>query len=213
MCSALVVGDGVDFVDDDGADVTKVLAGFACGEQDVEGLGRGDEDVGRVAEHGGTVFGESVAGADSSADFMREIAALEGKLLNLAKGLIEILLDVVGEGFERGDVEDLRGGGEGSGDGLAEELVDADEEGGQGFAGAGGGGDEGGLAGEDGGPAVLLGFCGGTEFAEEPLGGDGVSPGERGWYFYRGWWCGRLGRHGCIVARNFALCSPAGMAL
>ena len=76
--SAFVVGYGVDFVDDDGADAAEMFAGFAGGEEDVEGLGRGDEDVGRVAEHGGTLFGEGVAGADGGADFGAKIAAVHG---------------------------------------------------------------------------------------------------------------------------------------
>ena len=196
MGSALVVGYGVDFVDDDGADVAEVLAGFSGGEEDVERFRRGDEDVGRVAEHGGAVFGEGVSGADAGANFGGEVAAFEGELLDFAEGLVEVFLDVVGEGFEGGDIDDLRAGGEGADDGVAEELVDADEEGGEGFSGAGGGGDEGWLASEDAGPAVLLGFGGRAEFVEEPLGGDGVSPSERGWNFYRGWRCEWLGRHG-----------------
>ena len=76
--AAFVVGYGVDFVDDDGADAAEVFAGLAGGEEDVEGLGCGDEDVGRVAEHGGTLFGEGVAGADGGADLRAEIAALHG---------------------------------------------------------------------------------------------------------------------------------------
>ena len=81
--AALVVGDGVDLVDDDGADAAEVFAGLAGGEEDVEGFGRGDEDVRRVAEHGGALFGEGVAGADAGADFGAEIAACEGELLDL----------------------------------------------------------------------------------------------------------------------------------
>ena len=83
MRAALVVGYGVDFVDDHGADAAEVFARFAGGEEDVEGLGRGDEDVRRVAEHGGTLFGEGVAGADGGADFGAEIAALHGQALDL----------------------------------------------------------------------------------------------------------------------------------
>ena len=83
--AALVVGDGVDLVDDDGADVAEVLAGLAGGEQDVEGLGGGDEDVRRVAEHGRAIVGEGVAGADAGADLGGEIAAGEGELLDLAR--------------------------------------------------------------------------------------------------------------------------------
>ena len=78
MGATLVVGYGVDLVDDDSVDVAEVFAGFAGGEEDVEGFRCGDEDVRRVAEHGGTLFGEGVAGADGSADLGGEIAALHG---------------------------------------------------------------------------------------------------------------------------------------
>ena len=83
MGAAFVVGYGVDFVDDDGADAAEMFAGFAGGEEDVEGLGGGDEDVGWVAEHGGTLFGEGVAGADCGADLGTEVAALHCELLDL----------------------------------------------------------------------------------------------------------------------------------
>ena len=97
------------------------------------------------------------------------------------------------------DVDDLGAGGELAGEGGAEELVDADEECGEGFSGAGGGGDEGGFAGEDAGPAVVLRLGGGAEFCEEPLGCDGVGPGEG---------FGNFERHGLIVARFlFVVCS------
>ncbi len=78
MGAALVVGYRVDLVDDDGLDSAEVLAGFACREQDVERFGRCDEDVWRVAEHGGALFGEGVAGADCGADLGGKIAAFEG---------------------------------------------------------------------------------------------------------------------------------------
>ncbi len=126
MGSALVVGYSVDFVDDDGAYAAEVFAGFAGGEEDIKGFRRGDEDVRRIAEHGGTVFGEGVAGADAGTDFRGEVAAFEGELLDLAEGLVEVFLDVVREGFEGRDVDDLGAGGEIAVDGLAEELVDAD---------------------------------------------------------------------------------------
>ncbi len=50
--AALVVGDGVDLVDDDGVDAAQVLAALLRGEQDVERLRGGDEDVGRRLQHG-----------------------------------------------------------------------------------------------------------------------------------------------------------------
>ena len=76
--------------------------------------------------------------------------------LNLAQRLFEILLHIVRERLERADVDDLRGRGEAASDGVAKELVDADEECGEGLAAARWSGDEGGVAGEDAGPAVRL---------------------------------------------------------
>ncbi len=106
--SALVVGYGVDFVDDDGADAAKIFARFARGEQDVERLRRGDEDVGRISKHGGAFFRERVAGADAGANLGAEIAAFNSEALDLGQWAVEVFLDVVRECFERADVDDLR---------------------------------------------------------------------------------------------------------
>ena len=178
MRAALVVGDGVDLVDDDGADGSEMLTGFGGGQQQVERLGRGDEDVRRSAQHAGALGGQGVSGADAGADGRAEIATGGGQLLDLGQRAIEVLLDVVGERLERRDVEDLGGGSEVAGDSQAEELVNGDQERGESFAGAGGRGDEGGVAAEDGGPALLLGLCSRAEFAQEPLGHDGMRPGQ-----------------------------------
>ena len=83
--AALVVGHGVNLVDDDGADVAEVFAGLAGGEQQVEGFGRGDEDVRRIAQHAGALDRQRVAGADSGADGRAEIAAGGGELLDLGE--------------------------------------------------------------------------------------------------------------------------------
>ena len=176
--AALVVGHGVDLVDDDGADAREVGAGFFRGEQDEEGFRRGDEDVRRLLEHGAALGGERVAGADGGADGRAEIAALERELLYLLQWLFEVFADVVGERFERRDVDDFRVRLELAGERFAEELVDADEEGGERFAGAGGCGDERRARGEDGRPAFDLRLGGGAEAGEKPLLNDGVGPCE-----------------------------------
>ena len=68
MSAALVAGDGVNFVDDDGAHGRQGAAAAVGGQQDVERFGRGDQDVRRL-------FGEllplghrGVAGADRDAN-------------------------------------------------------------------------------------------------------------------------------------------------
>ena len=105
--AALVVGHGVNLVDDDGADAREIGAGFLRGEQDEEGLRRRDEDVRRLLEHGAALGGKRVAGADGGADGWAEIAALEGEFLDLLQWLFEVLADVVGERLERRDVDDF----------------------------------------------------------------------------------------------------------
>ena len=60
--AALGGGQGVDLVDDHGLDAPQGLAGRR-GEHQVERLGRGDEQVGRVAQHAPALVGRGVAGA------------------------------------------------------------------------------------------------------------------------------------------------------
>ena len=203
MCAALVVGHGMDLVDDDGADAGEIGARLFCGEQDEEGLRGGDEDVRRLLEHGAALGGERVAGAHGGADRRAEIAALEGELLYLLQWLFEILPDVVRERLQRRDVDDFGVRLEFAGERLAEELVDADKEGSERFAGAGGRGDERGPAGEDGRPAFDLRLRGGAETGEKPLLKDGVGPCED--FGLSGGWS-RL--HCIIVALGFVFYSP-----
>ncbi len=192
--TALVVSDGMNFIDDDGVDAAEMLAAFERGEQDVERFGSGDENVWRALEHGAALGGWGVSGADGGADGRAEVAAFEGELLDFAEGSFEVFLDVVGERLEGRDVDDGGSGGEAVFEGFAEEAVNADEERGEGFAGAGGRGDERGCGGEDVGPALLLGFGGRAEAACEPLLSDGVGPCER---VGNGFGGGRV-RHGLL---------------
>jgi hypothetical protein len=154
--SAFVAGEGVDFIDDDGVDVAQGLAAAGGGEQDVERLRGGDEDVGRQFQHAGTVARGSVSGAHHGANGGHEVATLGGQLLDLEERLVEILLDVVAERLEGRDVEKLGALGEAAGERLADQRIDAGEEGGEGFAASGRGGDEGVAAGKDVRPAGNL---------------------------------------------------------
>jgi len=126
----LVVGDGVNFVDDHGFDIAQDGAALFGSEQDVERFGRGHQNVRRTPEHQAAVFHQRIAGADGGADLGHEQAAVAGHLENFSEGDFEILLDVVAESFERGDVEDFGAVVEFSGEGLADQAIDAGEEGG-----------------------------------------------------------------------------------
>ncbi len=85
---------------------------------------------------------------------------------------------------------------------LEHELVEAPEEGGEGFASAGGGEDEGGVAAGDGGPALLLGQGGRFKDLAEPLGGDGVELEEGVGGGFSLWCSAGLGRGDCVNGRG-----------
>ena len=178
MGSALVAGEGVDFIDDDGVDVAQGFAAAGGGEQDIERLRSGDEDVRRQLQHAGTVARGSVSGAHHGTDGGHEIATLGGELLNFEERLVEVLLHVVAERLERRDVENLGALAEVSGEGLADEGVDAGEEGGEGLAAAGGGGDERVAVSKDVRPAGNLRLSGRAEARKKPFAHDGMRPGE-----------------------------------
>ena len=65
--SAFRAGDGVDFVDDDGGDGAED-GGRLGGEHEVGGFRGGDENVGWVANVGGSFGGGGVAAADGHGD-------------------------------------------------------------------------------------------------------------------------------------------------
>ena len=105
--AALVVGDGVDLVDDYGLDIAQNGAAAVCGEQNVERLGRGDQDVRRTLEHLAPLFHQRVAGAHGGANLGHQEAALGGQRQNLAERAVEVLLDIVAERLQRRDVQDF----------------------------------------------------------------------------------------------------------
>ena len=74
MRAAARADDGVDLVDDDGAHRAQHLAAALGGEQQVERLGRGDQDVRRLAQHGRALGRGRVAGADRGRDARRRPA-------------------------------------------------------------------------------------------------------------------------------------------
>jgi hypothetical protein len=183
--------EGVDLVDDEGLDVAESFGGVG-GEEEVEGLGRGDEDFAGVAAESGALLGGCVAGTDADLREVHGDAGSLGHVGDAGERGTEVALDVDREGFERGDVDDA---GAGVSRAIAEhELVEAPEEGGEGFAGAGWGEYESGLGAGNGWPAVALGWCGLVEDGSEPACGDGVEEGEgvRGCRFGRCSACGFL---------------------
>ena len=132
--AALVVGHGVDFVDDDGANGFQDFAAFRGGQENVQRLGSSDQDMRRTREHRAALVGESVSGAHGGANVRHEEAALPGELKNFAERSFQILLNVVTQRLERRDIEDIGLVGQFPAEGFANEAIDADEKRGQSFA-------------------------------------------------------------------------------
>ena len=176
--TALVVGDGVDFVDNDGVNGLEHFAASLGSEENVKRFGRGDEDVGRMLKHGAALVHEGVAGTDGGTDFRHEEAAFESQALNFAKGDFEVGFDVVAKGFQRRDVEDFGTIAEFTSESLANEGIDAGEKGSERFAGTSRRRDERGGAAEDVWPALFLRLGGSAEASEKPFANDGVGPVE-----------------------------------
>ena len=150
--AALRRRDGVHLVEDQRADRAQHLAGLR-GEDQEQRLGRGDQDVGRLAVHRGALALRRVAGADGDGELR----------LQAGERAAQVALDVVVQRLQRGDVEQA--------DALARlgvEAVDPVEERGERLAGAGRRLDQRVPAGGDGRPAERLGRRRRSERAVEP---------------------------------------------
>jgi hypothetical protein len=173
MDAALVADQGMDLVDDDGAHGAEHLAGHGAGQDQVEGLGGGDEDVGRALDHAPPDRLRRVAGADQDVETGKRRALLFGQAADTGQGGAKVALDVVVQRFEGRDVEQadaflgavVRLTVEAY---LAVELIDGPEERCQRLARAGGRQDESVLAALDGRPALGLGRCGLAKGLGEP---------------------------------------------
>jgi len=152
----------VDLVDDHRLDGAEDLPRLR-GEQQIERLWRGDEDVGRRAQHLRPLAGRGVARADAHGGQV-QVAAL---LRDACEGRAQVALHVDGEGLERRDVHHTTPGF------FARwrsehEAVDGRQKGCQRLAGAGGREQKGGLACEDCRPTEGLGARGAGKRRLEP---------------------------------------------
>ena len=172
--AALVAGDGVDLVDDDGRGAREALPALVGGEQDVERFGRRDEDVGRAAHHRLALARGRVAGPHGDADLGELEAGREGALADLGERLLEVLPDVVAERLQGGDVDDGGLVGQPSGPRRPDQPVDRPEEGGERLTRARGRGDQRVPAGGDRAPTVGLRRRRRCEALGEPAGDERV---------------------------------------
>ena len=95
MRAALVVGDSVNFVHDDGVYTSQVLAALVRCEQNVKRLWGGHQDMRGRLEHGAALCRRRVACSDSGAHGRTQIATFQRQLLNLTQRDFQVFLDVV----------------------------------------------------------------------------------------------------------------------
>ena len=149
--AALVRHQRVDLVHDHRVDLAQPLAG-GRGQEEVERLGRGDEDLGRLAELLAPRRRTGVAGADADRGGPEVEPVARRHLGDLGERRGQVALDVVGQRLERRDVHHARAADRR----LLSQPVDAGQEGGEGLAASGRGAEEGVLPGGDARPAELL---------------------------------------------------------
>ena len=96
MRSPFRAGDRMDLVDDDDLDATQRLAGGAR-EHQVERLGRGDQDVGRMPRDLPPIVGRGVTGPARHADARNGLSQPLGRHRDPGERRPEVPLDVVGQ--------------------------------------------------------------------------------------------------------------------
>ena len=109
--AALVSGQRVNLIHDQRPHPAQHDATLLRGEQQVEGLRGGDQQVGGPPQHGGARRGRCVAGAQRDPQFRHRMAEFSSHLTDLGERLLEIVVDVRGLGLQGRDVDDLGAGG------------------------------------------------------------------------------------------------------
>ena len=166
--AALARQHRVDFIDDDEARLRQRRPEALAGEQDIERLGRGDQDVRRPPRHRLARGGQRVAGPHRHPDFRQRQAVRGRRGADAGQRLAQVLLDVVVQRAQRRHVDDVDAILQAALGAEAMEVVEGPQEGGQGLARAGRGHDQRVAAGGDRLPAFPLGPRGLGERVGEP---------------------------------------------
>ena len=189
----LVAGDGVDLVDDRGADARQHGASALAREQDVERLRRGHQDVRGLPAHGVARRARGVAGAHHRPDPRPRLAGLDQRAVDAFEGYLQVLVHVVAERLERRDVEHPGRVGERRPAAVPHQGVDGGEESGQRLAGARRRGNEGMAARRQRLPRLLLARGRGAEVRGEPGSDGGVESVEGHGACWARWTTARAG--------------------
>ncbi len=179
MRAALVVGHGVNLIDDQGPRRSQHFARSRGGQQDEQRFRRGHQNVRRVLPHALTFGGGRVSGAHRGADFRQRNSLRASQRSDAFERSFEVLANIVAQGFERRDVDHLGLVGQLAQAGLAHQIVNRGEECRERFSGAGGRGNQNVAAGADLRPAELLRLRRRGEASLEPFADQGIERSER----------------------------------
>ena len=128
MGAALVARDGVELVEDQGPRPTERLPATLRRQQDVEGLGCRNQDVRRPLDHRLALALGRVTRPDGRPNLRHRTTGRVCDGSNCGHRVRKVSFDVVGEGLEWRDVDDLRLVGQAAVQALTDEAVDACEE-------------------------------------------------------------------------------------
>src|SRR5262245_6672867 len=133
--SALVAGQGMNFIDDYRLDAAQPLAAFARCQQQIKRLGRRDENVRRVFEHRLPLSLRRVACADGRADRQLAQPCFGRQRRDFSQRRLQIALNIVAQRLERRDINNFRPLRQLAVEPASKEPIDADQKGSQRLAG------------------------------------------------------------------------------
>ncbi len=136
MRAALIVRDGMNFVDYQGAHRSQHFARPRRSQQNVQRFRRGHQNVGRVLAHPLALPSGCVAGANSGPDLPQRdvIGACDGR--DSGQRNLQILMNIVTQGLERRHIQHLGLIGKLTQAGAAHQVIDRAQERRQRFAGS-----------------------------------------------------------------------------
>ncbi len=131
---ALIRREGVDFIDNDGANGLQQAAAFLSRQENEERLRCRHQNMRRPLEHLLAIRHWRVTGAHQHAQFRQQQPGLQRPFSDLGERLLKIFLNVIAQRLQRRDVEHMGMVVELTGQGLLEKLVDAGQKSREGFA-------------------------------------------------------------------------------
>jgi len=170
--------DGVNLVHDHGPHRAQHRSAPLRRQQEVQRLGRRDEDMRRRADHRRPLGRRRVAGPHGAGDLRRRKAAHASALDDRAPGFRQVLLDVGAERLQRRDVQHAHFVRQRAFERFAREVVDRAQERRERLTGSGRRGDERVPTVADRGPAAALGGRRLAEGRGEPVTDDGMETGQ-----------------------------------